>query len=240
MTGPSREGDPQLKQTVPADMHTLTGSGLDMPGVEGSSTRDNGVHGTSAADAASGVYGDNTGGGYGIAGRSMQGIGVLGEGGKLAGQFIGDVEVTGDIRLANADCAEDFDVVGTDEVMPGTVMVLDETGALRPSHAPYDRRVAGVVSGAGSFRPGIVLDRRAHSGPNARRRTPIALLGKVFCLIDADHGAVEAGDLLTSSPNSGHAMKAADANLAFGAVIGKALLPIREGQGLIPILVTLQ
>ena len=240
MTGPSREGDPQLKQTAPGDMHTVTGSGFDVPGVEGSSNRSNGVHGTSAADGASGVYGDNTSGGYGIAGRSMQGIGVFGEGGKLAGHFIGDVEVTGDIRLSNADCAEDFDVVGTDEVMPGTVMVLDEAGALRPSCNAYDKRVAGVVSGAGSFRPGIVLDRRVDSHPSAHRRMPIALLGKVYCMVDADYASVEAGDLLTSSATSGHAMKAADATQAFGAVIGKALVPIREGQGLIPILVTLQ
>jgi len=41
----------------------------------------NGVQGTSPSAAASGVYGENTGGGFGIAGRSNQGggIGVLGE-----------------------------------------------------------------------------------------------------------------------------------------------------------------
>jgi hypothetical protein len=37
----------------------------------------------------------------------------------------GDVEVTGDIRLLNADCAEDFDVAGAEEIEPGTVMVID-------------------------------------------------------------------------------------------------------------------
>ena len=36
------------------------------------------------------------------------------------------------------------------------------------------------------------------------------------------------------------AMKAADPARAFGAVIGKALRPMREGCGLIPILVSLQ
>lgn len=43
------------------------------------------------------------------------GTGILARGnpqGKgKAGRFEGDVEVTGDIRLLNADCAEDFDVV---------------------------------------------------------------------------------------------------------------------------------
>ncbi len=236
MPGPFDEDAPSLKPTLPGDMRTVTGTGFSEPGVLGSSDRSNGVHGMSAAEGASGVYGDNSSGGYGVAGRSMQGIGVFGEGGKLAGRFIGDVEVTGDIRLANADCAEDFDIGGTDVVAPGTVMVLDEEGALRPGCAAYDKRVAGVVSGAGSCRPGIVLDRQQTDRP----RLPIALLGKVYCMIDADYGSVEAGDLLTSSPTTGHAMKAADATQAFGAVIGKALQPIRKGQGLIPILVTLQ
>lgn len=236
MPGPFDEEAPHLKQTNPGDMHTVSGTGFDVAGVEGTSERDNGVHGASAAAAASGVYGDNSGGGYGVAGRSMDGIGILGEGGKLAGHFIGDVEVTGDIRLANADCAEDFDVHDFDLIEPGTVMVLDDEGGLRPSRSAYDRRVAGVVSGAGSFRPGIVLDRRSDDA----NRMPIALLGKVFCMIDADFAPVAIGDLLTSSPTTGHAMKAADATQAFGAVIGKALRPMATGQGLIPILVSLQ
>jgi hypothetical protein len=235
MPGPFDE-ETHLKQTLPGDMHTVSGSGLTEPGVEGSSTQSNGVHGTSAAVGASGVYGDNTAGGIGIAGRSMQGVGVFGEGGHLAGQFIGDVEVSGDIRLANADCAEDFDLGGGHPAAPGTVMVLDDAGAVRPSVAAYDKRVAGVVSGAGSFRPGIVLDRQSGSG----HRLPIAMLGKVYCMIDADYGSVEVGDLLTSSPTSGHAMKATDPAQAFGSVIGKALGPIREGRGLVPMLVALQ
>jgi hypothetical protein len=35
-------------------------------------------------------------------------------------------------------------------------------------------------------------------------------------------------------------MKASDPARAFGAVIGKALHPLQEGRGLIPILVSLQ
>jgi hypothetical protein len=48
------------------------------------------------------------------------------------------------------------------------------------------------------------------------------------------------GDLLTTSPTPGHAMKADDPLKAFGAVIGKALRPLDEGEGLIPILIALQ
>ena len=71
-------------------------------------------------------------------------------------------------------------------------------------------------------------------------RVPVALVGKVFCKVDARDVAIEVGDLLTTSPTPGHAMKAADPLQAFGTVIGKALRPLQAGQGLIPILVSLQ
>jgi len=58
----------------------------------------------------------------------------------------------------NADCAENFDVATTDRIEPGTLMAIDERGAVLPSHKAYDNRVAGVVSGAGGLRPAVVLD----------------------------------------------------------------------------------
>jgi len=173
--------------------------------------------------------------GTGVFGSSSN-IGVHGKGGRLAGFFEGDVEVTGDIRCTNADCAEDFDVSGADKVEPGTVMVLGNEGALFKSQQAYDKRVVGVISGAGNYKPGIVLDKQQTSG----NRQPIALMGKVFCKVDAQFGMIEVGDLLTTSPIPGHAMKTSDPLKAFGAVIGKALRPLTEGQGLIPILIALQ
>lgn len=148
----------------------------------------------------------------------------------------GDVEVRGDIRLLNADCAEDFTIASTDSVEPGTVMVLGAEDVLEPSQHAYDKRVAGVISGAGTYKPGIVLDKQ----PSQGNRSPVALLGKVFCKVDARYAPIEVGDLLTTSDTLGHAMRAADPFQAFGSVIGKALRPLREGQGLIPILIALQ
>jgi hypothetical protein len=153
----------------------------------------------------------------------------------LAGWFGGNVVVTGDVILTGSDCAEDFDIADA-EVGPGTVMAIDQNGSLRPSNRPYDKKVAGVVSGAGNYRPGIVLDKQPPRG----NRRPIALVGKVYCKVDAGYLPIEIGDLLTSSPTLGHAMKAADPFKAFGAVIGKALRPLDAGQGLIPILIALQ
>ena len=61
----------------------------------------------------------------------------------------------------------------------------------------------------------------------------------VFCKVDGSCGAIEVGDLLTTSHTPGHAMKATDSQRAFGAVIGKALKSWSEGSGPIPILVAL-
>jgi len=151
-------------------------------------------------------------------------------------QVEGTVTVTQDIVLSNADCAEEFDVAALAGAGPGTIMVIGDDGALHPSSQPYDRRVAGVVSGAGDYRSALVLDRRASSRP----RSPVALVGKVCCKVDAQHEPVNVGDLLTTSPTPGHAMRATDRDRAFGAVIGKALQPLTSGRGLIAILVALQ
>jgi hypothetical protein len=139
-----------------------------------------------------------------------------------------------DVVLTGADCAEEFDCLDG-PVEPGSVVELADDGSLRQSSEPYSKRVAGVVSGAGDYRPGVVLDRR----PDGRDRVPIALVGKVYCKVDATEYPVEVGDLLTTSAIAGHAMKATDAGRAFGAVIGKALSPLSGGSGLIPVLVGL-
>jgi hypothetical protein len=116
------------------------------------------------------------------------------------------------------------------------VMVLSEDGGVTPSCSPYDRKVAGVVSGAGGLRPGIVLDRQ----PGVGSRCPLALVGKVFCNADASYEPIGLGDMLTTSSTPGHAMKATDPVRAFGAVLGKALGELRSGRGLVPVLVALQ
>jgi hypothetical protein len=142
----------------------------------------------------------------------------------------------GDISLSNADCAEDFDVSEIEATEPGTVMVIGESGKLCLSTQAYDKKVAGVISGAGNYKPGMVLDRH----PGLKDRMPVALMGKVYCKVDAQYGAIEVGDLLTTSSTPGYAMKATDAAKISGTVIGKALHPLEAGQELIPILISLQ
>jgi hypothetical protein len=160
------------------------------------------------------------------------------DGNRTAGFFKGNVIVTGDLSFPGADFAEDFTVDEEVVAEPGTVMAFGETGELVPCSDPYEKKVVGVVAGAGSFRTAIVMDRQ-QSG-EAVRRQPIALVGKVFCKVDASYASIEVGDLLTSSATAGYAMKASDPGRAFGAVIGKAMAPLAEGHGLIPILISLQ
>jgi hypothetical protein len=215
-------------------------------GVLGKSAKGRGVYGES--ESGQGLWGSSQSD-SGVVGVSGTGVGVFGKGGRVAGHFEGHVEVTGnincrekvtcfDVSLIGGDCAEEFDVVQADLIEPGTVMVLSESGKLHRSQQAYDKRVAGVVSGAGNFKPGILLDKKQSNSESDR--LPIALLGKIYCKVDAQYGAIEAGDLLTTSPTLGCAMKAADPSRAFGAVIGKALESLTEGQHLIPILVCLQ
>ena len=155
---------------------------------------------------------------------------------------IGDVFMSGtlsvakDVVLTGADCAEHFDLVADAQCEPGTVMAISTGGALDACTRAYDKKVAGIVSGAGSFRPGIVLDKRAGQDD----RPAVALFGKVHCKVDAQFGPIEVGDMLTSSDTPGHAMKASDPARAFGAVVGKALGGLASGCGLIPVLICLQ
>jgi hypothetical protein len=142
----------------------------------------------------------------------------------------------GDILLRNGDCAEEFDVVEADAVAPGSLLSLGAEGKLLLSREPYDRKVVGVVSGAGDTRPGIILARdKTRTG-----RLPIALAGRVNTWVDASFGPIGVGDLLTTSDHPGHAMRARDSRRAFGSVIGKAMRPLPSGCGLIPVLVALQ
>jgi hypothetical protein len=144
--------------------------------------------------------------------------------------------IAGDVVLLNADCAEDFEISSAEKVDPGTVMALNDDGKLVQGKQPYDKRVVGVISGAGDLKPGLILGRQ----PGKKEMLPLALMGRVNCKVDAEYDQVEVGDLLTTSETLGHAMKASDPTRSFGTVIGKALKSLKGGQDLIPILVALQ
>lgn len=145
----------------------------------------------------------------------------------------GVISTVGDIRLTGGDCAEEF---ATEAMLePGTVVVVDEAGTIAPCQRPYDTRVVGVVSGGSRYPTGISL---GHGGSSESTHSPIALTGRVSCLVDAGTESVEPGDPLTTSSRHGYAMKAADRERAHGATLGKALAASSE-RGPLPVLLAL-
>lgn len=154
-------------------------------------------------------------------------ISLTGVDGRIRGKV---VEITG------ADLAEKFPVKET--VDPGMVVEIDpdHPGQLRLASGAYNRRVAGVVSGAGGLPAGAILGNL----PGSEDHPPIAMTGRVWVHCDASGGAIALGDLLTTSDTPGHAMKVEDYPRAQGAVIGKAMTELREGRGMVLVLVNLQ
>ncbi|MBL8881257.1 MAG: hypothetical protein JNG88_19300, partial [Phycisphaerales bacterium] len=125
-------------------------------------------------------------------------------------------------------------------VEPGMVVSIDSSrvGELRIASRAYDSTVAGIVSGANGVNVGLTL---TQEGSVADGKHPIAMTGRVWCMVDADaNGAIQAGDLLTTSDTAGRAMKATDRERMNGAVIGKAMSSLDSGKGLVLVLVNLQ
>jgi hypothetical protein len=230
----------------------IVGTSSAAQGVLGEATAGNGVAGVSASgrgvagfsDSFQGVYGHSETQ-AGVVGESTDFDGVFGvthkataaavsghNRGGLAGFFDGNVIVTGDLQLTGGDVAEQFDV--SVDLPAGSVVCLDGSARVEVCRKPYDKRVAGIVSGLQDRRPALILDRSVGG-----RRQPIAVVGKAWCLADADDSPIEVGDLLTTSGHAGHAMAVRRPTDAFGAVIGKALSPLAAGRGSVLVLVGL-
>ncbi len=217
---------------------TSTSPGSSSAAVRGSN-RGTGVAGI-------GVWGSQDGSGYGVFGHapsgrgvygsSTSGVGVYGSSSTgYAGFFNGRVAVDV-LEIRGADLAEKFPV--SEEVKPGMVVAIDpkHPGNLCLAREAYDRRVAGVVSGANDLLPGAVLGHL----PGNEDAPAVALSGRVWVYCDATEQPIEPGDLLTTAATPGHAMKVIEYDRAHGAVIGKAMTSLARGRGLVLVLVSLQ
>jgi hypothetical protein len=150
---------------------------------------------------------------------------------------------TGELRVkvltitGGADVAEPFPM-SKPEIAKGSVVVIDEDnpGQLRLSDRAYDTRVAGVVSGANGIRPGLSLSQQGALEGTQQ----VALTGRVYVQADASDTPIKPGDLLTTSNQPGCAMKVTDPARAQGAILGKAMTGLKQGKGLVLVLVTLQ
>jgi hypothetical protein len=144
-----------------------------------------------------------------------------------------------DVRGEAGDDEGSLEVGATGAIEPGTVVSIDpeHEGRLEVCRVPYDRRVAGIVSGAGGVHPGMIL---GQAGTAASGEHPVALTGRVYCRATAANGAIVPGDLLTTSALPGHAMRVDDPARAQGAILGKAMGSLNKGEGLVLVLVGLQ
>ena len=143
------------------------------------------------------------------------------------------LEITG-----GSDLAEPFDV-SEPQAEPGMVVEIDpdNPGKLRIARGAYNRRVAGVISGAN----GVAVGMQLADLPGSENSMPIALSGRVWVHCDATTTGVQAGDLLTTAERPGHAMPVTDYNRAHGCVIGKAMSELAPGEtGMVLVLVNLQ
>ena len=149
----------------------------------------------------------------------------------------GEARVNSLTITGGADVAEPFKMSSA-AIPAGAVVIIDEEnpGQLKMSERAYDRRVAGIVSGANGIKPGLSLSQQElnEGGQN------VALSGRVYVLADVVNGAIKPGDLLTTSSTPGHAMKVTNYTKAQGSIIGKAMSSLKAGKSMVLVLVTLQ
>ncbi len=210
-----------------------------------------------------GNYGASNGGGAlfaqdnGTAGVLIEGSEAAGQGGQInlyradgTATISIDADFNGDGRITTqelsitggSDLSEQFDISAAAgaNVEPGMLVSIDpkNPGALVLSTGAYDKTVAGIISGAGGVKTGLMMGQK---GTKADGKHAVALTGRVYCYVDATEQAIEPGDLLTSSDKAGYAMKATDAARSHGAVIGKSMTAMAKGEkGLVLVLVNLQ
>jgi hypothetical protein len=139
-----------------------------------------------------------------------------------------------------SDLSENFDVnTENDELEPGMIVSIDpkNPGELVLARDPKKTTQSLIQRSAGGVKPGMLMGQK---GTLADGKHPVALTGRVYCQVDASFGAIAPGDMITTSTTPGHGMKATNRDRAFGSIIGKAMTGLRDGKGLVLVLVNLQ
>ncbi len=141
----------------------------------------------------------------------------------------GNVRADGTFTGGGADYAEMIRFDGdAASVEPGDVLVISSAvdRAVVKSSIENDTMLAGVVS----TKPGFL-----GGGAFAEEEgfVAVAVLGIVPVKVTAANGPIQRGDLLTTSSIPGYAMKAT--NPQVGAILGKAMGELQEGEGVIEV-----
>ena len=171
--------------------------------------------------------------------------GVVGTTLEIDGDYAGTSRsriIVDEIQIkGGADFAEFFDVKATGTTAePGMLVCIDayEEGKMTISTKAYDKKVAGVISGANGIKAGMMM---GHQGTVADGKHPVAISGRVYVKATAFKNAIKPGDLLTTSARAGYAMKADNNKKATGAIIGKSMGSLEAGsEGFVLVLLNIQ
>jgi len=142
----------------------------------------------------------------------------------------------GGTQNSGADFAEQMAVAGEEtDYEPGDVLVISASAdrTVELSAEPFSTAVIGVYS----TEPAVLAG--APDTDDPLEGIPVAISGIVPCKVSAENGPIHRGDLLVTSSIPGHAMRAGE-DPPQGTVLGKALGELKEGTGIIYVLVTLQ
>jgi type VI secretion system VgrG family protein len=178
----------------------------------------------------------------------------------------GNVYARGAFHPASMDLAEYFPLSERAEAGDLLVVDPDKPGRYGLARRTGDPAVVGIVSAGPGVLLGsgissiasadedmtVELEEARRLGDDKREEeiwaalkmrfeethAPVALSGTVLCKVDAAYGSIVPGDLLTTSPTPGHAMRADDP--APGTIVGKALEPLGDGTGRIKVLVMMR
>jgi hypothetical protein len=186
----------------------------------------------------------------GVWGFSQNGAAIYGQAGgvgSVAGLFVGNVVIDGNLTVTGSKGGYVVDLALNDGFEPlsrGDLVVVTGVGEpvfgnipvplVRKADSEASTAVIGVVDQAEGRSPELD-DGLIHPGEYLRL---VTLGAFVAVKVDAGFGAVEPGDLLVSSLTPGHAMRADRPET--GTVVGKALSSLERGTGTVPILVALQ
>ncbi|OQY27094.1 MAG: hypothetical protein B6244_11635 [Candidatus Cloacimonetes bacterium 4572_55] len=148
----------------------------------------------------------------------------------------GDLQVQGFIQAENVNRSTSERLL-TDPVeiyAPGTVLIIDpDSDKFIPCNAADQSSVIGIVAPGAARNDDGTIQTITYGASTFVDGNEVEIRVKA----DATYGKIRRGDLLTTSPTVGYAMKAE--NPRIGAIIGKALDNLDNGRDEIRILVTL-
>jgi len=147
----------------------------------------------------------------------------------------GDVRADGTFHAneflsGSADVAEWVHV--SEFAAPGDLIVLDP--ACPDMYSPSQRPCSSLIAGVISSYPGVTLGHDSKTDAQAL----LALVGIVPVKVTNEGGPIQPGDLLVSSSTPGHAMRWSGPDPCPCSLVGKALEPMTEKEGLVLVLLT--